>query len=442
MTPVYCLEVYGKKCAINEVVIKTGEGQETLVPAAVLKKLNSAYISAALRWNLNARAAEEKIMPDKVDLIKQPLKLDLTNISSSSFSLIMRFLETENPTIFLKSLSEKEMEEVFIILDFLQADEEFFAPVIRADVNKKQAWKNYDGSEDAYKYYVHNKKYQEILKRELVQKLKLTHFALSQMKENPIALRHGGPIRSVAIATNNSFVVTGSEDGTAKIWRLDEGHNLTGEPITLMHENWITSVAIAIDNSFVVTGSSDETAKIWRLGEEHNLTGEPITLRGHENWITSVAIATNNSFVVTGSWDKTAKIWRLDEERNVVGEPITLRGHGGGIASVALATDNSFVVTGSSDGTAKIWRGLKEINALDLELPQILLLLKLATSDSKIDLSKETEEFRAIYESLPENVKTAFDEYNRRSWWSKIKRPLAVGSIIAAAYLGYKLFKK
>jgi len=57
---VYCLDVDGKKCAINEVVIKTGEGQETLVPAAVLKKLNSAYISAALRWNLNARAAEEK----------------------------------------------------------------------------------------------------------------------------------------------------------------------------------------------------------------------------------------------------------------------------------------------------------------------------------------------------------------------------------------------
>jgi len=196
------------------------------------------------------------------------------------------------------------MEEVFIILDFLQADEEFFAPVIRADVNKKQAWKNYDGSEDPYKYYVHNEKYQEILKRELVQKLNSTHFALSQMKENSIVLRHGGLI-----------------------------------------------------------------------------------------------------------------------------------------ISVVIATDNSFVVTGSSDGTAKIWRGLKEINALDLELPQILLLLKLATSDSKIDLSKETEEFRAIYESLPENVKTAFDEYNRRSWWSKIKRPLAVGSIIAAAYLGYKLFK-
>jgi len=65
-----------------------------------LKKLNSAYISAALRWNLNARAAEEKIMPDGVDLRERPLMLDLPNISSSSFSLIMRFLETENPTIF------------------------------------------------------------------------------------------------------------------------------------------------------------------------------------------------------------------------------------------------------------------------------------------------------------------------------------------------------
>jgi WD40 repeat protein len=633
---VYCLDVHGKKCVINEVIIKFGEGNETLVPAAVLKRLNSAYISAALRWNLIARAVEEKIMPDEVDLSKRLLLLDLPNISSSSFSLIMSLIGAENQTRFLKSLSEEEIKEIFINLDFLQADEELLASVIRVDVSKKQAWKNYDGSEDALRDYVHNEKYKEILKGILVQTLGSTHFLLSKMKEKrPVVLMHEGEVASVVIATDNSFVVTGSADGTAKIWKLNEEHDVVGEPVTLTgHEGEVTSVVIATDNSFVVTGSADGTAKIWKLNEEHDVEGEPIALMNGAP-IDSVVLASDNSFVVTRSVDREAKIWKLNEKHYVegepialmngapvdsvvlasdnsfivtgstggaltiwnlnenrefvgepitvqrydhpvtgdrfirtvvlasdnsfivtgaaggaltiwklnenhefVGEPITLdsrvRGYNWGASAVVLASDNSFIVTRSGDGeivkiwklnenhefvgepialgdrdfgfavalasdnsfvvtgsgeTVKIWRlnenheaSVKPIDlkghivnirtvalASDdsfivagatfggtvlmwrrltlegLEIPQLLLLLKLATSESKFDLTREPVEMQVIYESLPEEFKTTDDEETRRlpkSWWSKIKRPLAVGSIIAAAYLGYKLFNK
>ncbi len=117
-------------------------------------------------------------------------------------------------------------------------------------------------------------------------------------------------------------------------------HTLTG------HEGDITSVAISSDNSFIVTGSSDETAIIW-----DSKTGELLhTLSGHTGWINSVAISSDNSFIVTGSWDNTAKIW------NAQGQLLnTLSGHQELIKSVAISSDNSFIVTGSWDKTAKIW---------------------------------------------------------------------------------------
>ncbi len=70
---------------------------------------------------------------------------------------------------------------------------------------------------------------------------------------------HQDFIRSVAISPDNSFIVTGSEDATAKIWYAKTGQLVH----TLNHQDKIRSVAISSDNSFIVTGSPDTTAKIW-----------------------------------------------------------------------------------------------------------------------------------------------------------------------------------
>ena len=312
---------------------------------------------------------------------------------------------------------------------------------------------------------------------------------------------HQDLIYSVAIASDNSFIVTGARDGMAKIWRLNAMHERVGEPITLEgHKRMrfgricvIDSITIASDNSFIVTRSTDKTARIWRLNEEHKLVGESIALDydrwnvgvssvslaidnsfivtgltdgsvrvwnedfssfrlwrladGHTDNIRSVAISSDNSFVVTGSNDRTAKIWRLNEEHERVGEPITLEGHQDLINSVAIARDNSFVVTGSGDRTVKIWRMLK-VDAVELNLSQILLLLKLATSPSKIDFTKETVEIQTIYESLPENLKRIFDRCNDTTLtkiWKTIKNPKVfiptVAGIGTAAWLVYKFMK-
>ncbi len=155
---------------------------------------------------------------------------------------------------------------------------------------------------------------------------------------------HTDSIYSVAISSNNRFIVTGSLDKTAKIWDVSSGNCIN----TLVgHTNWIFSVAISSDNSFILTGSKDNTAKIWNAQSGTCLN----TLEGHRNTISSVAISSDNSFIVTGSWDNTAKIWNAQSGTCLN----TLEGYTGSVESVAISSDNSFIVTGSDDATAKIW---------------------------------------------------------------------------------------
>ena len=76
------------------------------------------------------------------------------------------------------------------------------------------------------------------------------------------------------------------------------------------HEDSVRAVAISPDNHWLVTGSEDNTARLWDLTGP-DLAAAPIVLRGHENEIHTVAISPNNHWLVTGSGDNTARLWDL-----------------------------------------------------------------------------------------------------------------------------------
>src|SRR5918996_1684524 len=60
------------------------------------------------------------------------------------------------------------------------------------------------------------------------------------------------------------------------------------------HNNSVCSVAISPDNKFIVTGSKDGTAKVW-----DSKTGQLMhTLAGHTDRVGSVAISSDNKFIV------------------------------------------------------------------------------------------------------------------------------------------------
>jgi hypothetical protein len=71
---------------------------------------------------------------------------------------------------------------------------------------------------------------------------------------------HSLGISSVAFAPDSQTIVTGSLDGSAKVWDADDGRELR----TLSgHSSWILSVAYSQDGGRILTGSQDRTVRVW-----------------------------------------------------------------------------------------------------------------------------------------------------------------------------------
>lgn len=155
---------------------------------------------------------------------------------------------------------------------------------------------------------------------------------------------HAGPLWGVGCAPDGRFIVTASQDQTARLWDVETGQELRR---FVGHTDVVYCVAYARNGLWILTGSYDRTARVWdaQTGE---LCG---VLTGHTDIINRVAISADGRTAVTASTDLTAIVWDLPSGTR----RCTLRGHTGAIWGVALGPDATTVITGSWDRTARIW---------------------------------------------------------------------------------------
>ena len=172
---------------------------------------------------------------------------------------------------------------------------------------------------------------------------------------------HTGAVWAVAWTPDSQRVITGGDDGTAKIWGrpltqpspphgrgrgLGEGEG--GPWLTLTgHTDPVLSVAVTPDGKRVVTGSGDSTAKIWDTATGRAL----LTLEGRAGDVCAVAVSPDGQRLMTGYQFGLVKVWDTASGREV----LTLMGHKVRVSSIAVGPDGSRLLTGSWDGTARVW---------------------------------------------------------------------------------------
>ncbi|GAB4433049.1 MAG: hypothetical protein OHK0015_21370 [Chloroflexi bacterium OHK40] len=154
-------------------------------------------------------------------------------------------------------------------------------------------------------------------------------------------------VGTVAFAADGSFLVTGSDDGGARVWSADG----TAVRISMIgHTDRLWWLAVTPDSTRIVTASFDQTLRIWdaRSGRElHQLVG-------HTDAVVGVAVSPDGRYVLSGSLDRTARLWDLatgQEVRRYVG-------HAGALSlagAVAFTPDGKRVLTASTDGTVRLW---------------------------------------------------------------------------------------
>ena len=154
---------------------------------------------------------------------------------------------------------------------------------------------------------------------------------------------HGGGLTSVAFAADGRRAVTGSVDGTARIWTLAD----QGSTVLRGHEGTVWGVALSHDGRLAATASADKTVRLWEVS-----TGRAVAiLRGHTATVYAVDFTPDDTGLVSGSRDKTARLWDVGSGT----ETRRFTGHEGTVYAVSIAADGQRLATGSLDKTVRLW---------------------------------------------------------------------------------------
>ena len=110
------------------------------------------------------------------------------------------------------------------------------------------------------------------------------------------------------------------------------------------HEKQVQAVSITPDGERIVSGSEDGTVRVWKLA-----TGRQIYELGKQGAVVALAVLGDDR-VVSGLKDGTLSVWSLDDGLELGSWPA----HRGSISGLA-ALEGGTILSWSADGTARLW---------------------------------------------------------------------------------------
>ncbi|NOS71010.1 MAG: protein kinase [Verrucomicrobia bacterium] len=169
-----------------------------------------------------------------------------------------------------------------------------------------------------------------------------------------VILKHDGLVGG-ALSPDEKRIVTASEDGTARIWDVKSGQQLTpplkhdgsATPKQTYSPDWKKmSAQFSPDGKRIVTASMDGNARVWDAQSGQPLT-EPLK---HNAWVCTAQFSSDGNRIVTALIDGIARIWDAQNGLPVT-EPLK---HSGAVTSAQFSPDGKRIVTAWGDMT-RVW---------------------------------------------------------------------------------------
>jgi WD40 repeat protein len=231
--------------------------------------------------------------------------------------------------------------------------------------------------------------------RALQQGMKVRIEPMSRERPKFVLKGHRLEVTSVAVSKDvpNRQIVSGSEDGSVRIWDLESGKLKR----VLPHNGPVRAVACtpeAAAANLCISGTSDGMVWLWDLNGESD---QPLRkMQGqHHGAVTAVAFSPDGKYAATGDRNGELMLWNVSDGE-LRYQPL---GHHSMVTALNFAQGQ--LVSVSRDNTARTWRlgtdgavQMSEIKRRSNEVDQVGI-----SSDGKYILDSQGQEMRVL--SLP-----------------------------------------
>ncbi|KGB78979.1 G protein beta subunit-like protein [Cryptococcus deuterogattii 99/473] len=165
---------------------------------------------------------------------------------------------------------------------------------------------------------------------------------------------HDCPVNDVVIHPNQGELISCDQSGSVKIWDLAE--NTCTHELVPDEDVPIRSVSISSDGNTLVAANDSGMVYVWRIIPVPNANANlvPVTsFRAHTKYITRCLLSPDTKYLATCSADHTVKIWSTAGIDYTLEK--TLAGHQRWVWDAAFSADSAYLVTASSDHAARLW---------------------------------------------------------------------------------------
>lgn len=162
---------------------------------------------------------------------------------------------------------------------------------------------------------------------------------------------HTGKVNAVACTSDSQLIVSGSDDGTVRIWNIHTGE----EAISPLRsgDGPVNSVAFARAGTVAASGTEAGVVCLWRLLGSQSAVHR---FAGQSGPVLSVAFSSDGARLASMAANRTVRIWSVD-----IGDRLEqLGGHIQSVINVQSLIEGSIIVSeGFHSGPMQLWREFK-----------------------------------------------------------------------------------
>ncbi|KAJ3055222.1 TOR complex subunit lst8 [Rhizophlyctis rosea] len=161
------------------------------------------------------------------------------------------------------------------------------------------------------------------------------------------------PVNDVIIHPNQGELISCDQNGAIKVWDL--GENTCTHELLPEEDTPARSVTMASDGSILVAANNKGNYYVWKTRNKGDMTDlEALTkITAHNKAITKCVLSPDTRYLATCSADSTVKIWNTADYRFTLDKQLS--GHQRWAWDCAFSADSAYLITGSSDHTARLW---------------------------------------------------------------------------------------